>query len=559
MILKSNLQLISFLLIIFSFHNVNSVDIQCEFKNDDFDSINNQYTCAVQVNLMITVKNTKIQSVRGSHNAGKSNNDVTGLSIRDKKMQYMPSNLADKFKNLIAMRIRQGKLKEISQSDFKTFPKLRYLNLDANDLEVLDDDLFDFNPLLEVIWFEGNKIKAIGQSTFGNLKNLRDLDMNGNTCYSKRMSSRYDMSSNMAIMKQKCYNPDVELTKLKIKYREINKNNSKLILDVDELNSQINVKDAEIEILTSSVRNLTDKTATNVKELHIKIDQLNAQIADKQTKSNLLSAQLQQSNLKNHEVVEQMAKLEEKYKTVLNQSAQNQNTFQDKVDELQEKLNEKEIKFLDLNEKFNNYQHLNNKTQQTINKLQDQLLNYKNIENELRQNATKLEIQLDISQIDNNNLTDIIANNSLIILTYEQEINQLKLQINETETKFADTDSERVKLSKNLKDITTAKQQLENDLKSLRENLKKSEEELRNLEILNDELSSDLINQTQIAEAIVHQGDHPQSNKGTWIIIGTALMILLTVVNVFVAMKYYRKKTIVLRQIEADDSYCGDM
>jgi len=200
--------------------------MKCEFKLDDFELIVNQYTCAVQVNVMITAKNTEIQSVRGTHKSGKYNNDVTGLSIRDKRMEYMPSNLADKFKNLVAMRIRQGKLKEVSQNDFKSFPKFRYLNLDANDLEVLDDDLFQFNPLLEVIWFEGNKIKAIGQSTFDNLKNLRDLDMNKNNCFSKRISSKSEISSSLATMKQRCYNSDVELSKLKLRYRELNKNNS---------------------------------------------------------------------------------------------------------------------------------------------------------------------------------------------------------------------------------------------------------------------------------------------------------------------------------------------
>ncbi|XP_070507833.1 uncharacterized protein MCAP_0864-like [Chironomus tepperi] len=557
-----NAQLISLLLIFFVFNNVNAVDIQCEFRNDDFDAFINQYTCVVQVNLMITAKNTAINLVRGSHNSGKNNNDITGLSIRDKRMQYMPANLADKFKNLIAMRIRNGKLKEVSQSDFKSFPKLRYLNLDANDLEVLDDDLFEFNPLLEVIWFEGNKIKAIGQSTFANLKNLRDLDMNGNICYSKRMSSKYDMSTNMAVMKQKCYNSDAELSKLKIKYREIITNNTKLTLDVDELKSEINEKDMEIEKLTSSIHNLTEliaNSAANVRESEIKIDQLKGQLAEKQTQLNLIKSQLEQSNFKNREIVDQMTKLEEKYKTMTIQTSENENTFKEQIDKFQLELDEKELRLQDLVEKFNNSQHLSIKTQQTLKELQDQLSNQKQIERQLRQNTTKLELALDTHEINNDNLTDIIANNSLKILTYEQEINQLKLQINETKTKFEVINSERLQLSIDLKNISFIKQQMENNLKNLTEHLKKSEEDLTSLEILNDELSSELVNQTQIAEAMIHKGDNQQSNGETLLFIGSVVMILLTIVNVFVALKYYRKKTIVLRQIEADDSYCDDI
>ena len=81
-----------------------------------------------------------------------------------------------------------------------------------NPVEVLEERLFNFNPKLEVIWFETNKIRSIGQTTFDNLNALRDLDLGGNTCVSKRVSNRYGIESFVALLKDSCFTPESSTT-----------------------------------------------------------------------------------------------------------------------------------------------------------------------------------------------------------------------------------------------------------------------------------------------------------------------------------------------------------
>ncbi|KAL7015699.1 hypothetical protein ACKWTF_016609 [Chironomus riparius] len=208
-----------------NFNDATSIDIQCNFTKIDFDRILDQYTCSVHSSLKITARNTEIHSVEGTHLLEKNENDVSGLSIRDKVMKYIPANLSEKFKNLVAIRIRNVKLKEVTQKDFISFHELRFLNLDANDLEVLDDNLFEFNPLLEVIWFEGNNIKVVGQSIFENMKNLRDIDLSRIVCISMRVKNQSEMATFVDQINLLCYDSATILQQLKQKYEELNLSN----------------------------------------------------------------------------------------------------------------------------------------------------------------------------------------------------------------------------------------------------------------------------------------------------------------------------------------------
>ncbi|KAL7015700.1 hypothetical protein ACKWTF_016610 [Chironomus riparius] len=273
------------------FKCVTSVDIECDFKSVDFDILINQYTCDVQNNLMISSKNVVIQMFRGSHKFGKISDDVTGLSINDKKVQFIPENLGNKFKNLLALKFRQGRLKEISQHDLKSFIKLRYLNLDANDIETLDEDLFEFNPQLEIIWFESNRIKNIGMSVFEHLKNLDDLDLNGNVCISKRMSNSRGMAEFLSEVKNNCFDAKAELVKFKQKYKEKNLKDLKVLTnsELDKIGNirKINVdssKDIEIEELKVVVRNLTQLMKIKEKEAEEKLSKIKLIIKERDEK-----------------------------------------------------------------------------------------------------------------------------------------------------------------------------------------------------------------------------------------------------------------------------------
>lgn len=75
-------------------------------------------------------------------------------------------------------------MKEIRQSDLKNFPLLSEINLHINEIEELEEGLFDFNPLLEWINLYSNEISYIHIDVFDNLVNLSKLWLDKNNCIS---------------------------------------------------------------------------------------------------------------------------------------------------------------------------------------------------------------------------------------------------------------------------------------------------------------------------------------------------------------------------------------
>jgi Leucine-rich repeat (LRR) protein len=81
--------------------------------------------------------------------------------------------------------VNYGPLKEIHQSDLKPFPKLKCLELFHNEIETLEEGLFDFNTELEMIWLSSNKIFHIDPEIFNHLiGKLRYLSLDANECIS---------------------------------------------------------------------------------------------------------------------------------------------------------------------------------------------------------------------------------------------------------------------------------------------------------------------------------------------------------------------------------------
>ena len=179
---------------------ISSTDIHCDFKVADFLFFSYQYSCTIENNLNITQKFSEIKSIQGSHEEDESIDSVTGLSIHNKKIRFMPKNIGEKLKNLIAIRITYGRLKEIHKDDLKQFTKLQYLNLDHNDIETLENDLFELHPDLILIWFANNYINSIGETTFKNLNKLKDLDLHRNSCFYKRLEN--PVALNIAFVKK---------------------------------------------------------------------------------------------------------------------------------------------------------------------------------------------------------------------------------------------------------------------------------------------------------------------------------------------------------------------
>lgn len=90
------------------------------------------------------------------------------------------------------INIQHGRIKEIHQADLMPHTKLEYLAFWENDIEVIEDGLFDFNPELVYIYFERNKIFQIHPKAFDNVPKMTYLDLQTNLCidmYAKNNSA----------------------------------------------------------------------------------------------------------------------------------------------------------------------------------------------------------------------------------------------------------------------------------------------------------------------------------------------------------------------------------
>lgn len=88
------------------------------------------------------------------------------------------------FWNLVALNVQESGLMHIDQQDMKQFgSELLWIRLFETKLTALNGDLFDHNPNLVFVSFEGNALKYIDSQLFENFKQMKYLEkMNFNLC-----------------------------------------------------------------------------------------------------------------------------------------------------------------------------------------------------------------------------------------------------------------------------------------------------------------------------------------------------------------------------------------
>lgn len=146
-----------------------------------------------------------VDSVTGDHKDGYNNDDVIGLNIQNKNIEYFPQGLGKFFENLKGLQISHCNLKEIHQSDLKQFPNLIRVDLFSNNIKVLEEGLFEFNPNLEWVDFDKNKITQIHPNIFDHLSELSSLYLRSNKCINTfSWQSKSDTKELIEVVKEKC-------------------------------------------------------------------------------------------------------------------------------------------------------------------------------------------------------------------------------------------------------------------------------------------------------------------------------------------------------------------
>ncbi|KAG5669322.1 hypothetical protein PVAND_017210 [Polypedilum vanderplanki] len=184
-----------------------SVELECQF-NVNLDS---EYECEVQDNEIFGNSLVTITDIDGEHLAGKTNRNVQKLIISNiPKVKFVPKEIGKFFKKLTTLEITNANLIKIKQIDLQQFLKLKKLILNDNEIEIIEEELFESTPKLEYIDLSNNKISLIDPSAFSNLKNLQNLYLVNNTCefFIKNAENQNDLRDLIEeIENRKCYAP----------------------------------------------------------------------------------------------------------------------------------------------------------------------------------------------------------------------------------------------------------------------------------------------------------------------------------------------------------------
>ena len=248
-----------------------AINIECEFKVRDFIVLKQIYFCEIQNNLDInSLENANITSVSGTHEKGRSIDDVAGLYTYGRGIEYFPRGLEQVFENLKVIWIDSGRIKEIHQADLKVFPNLVEVYLDNNDIEDVEEGLFDFNPILEGISFYYNKVSYVHPKVFSNLKKLKNLWFTSNKCIQgEAVNSRRAVQRLIKQTQNMCQNNngcDVE-NKGRYDLLEINASNDS---EEDEKYSRLSNRIEKIENLISMLIDKLDSRAEDVEKNKLK-------------------------------------------------------------------------------------------------------------------------------------------------------------------------------------------------------------------------------------------------------------------------------------------------
>ena len=114
-------------------------------------------------------------------------------------------------------------MKEIIQNDLKVFPELLYLNLGNNDIQVLEQDLFKYNPKLYQVILTKNDIASIHPNILDDLTNLSKFDVTINSCISGTYSIKtlQEFKKAIAVRNLKNYSKTLNLERLRSKEENI--------------------------------------------------------------------------------------------------------------------------------------------------------------------------------------------------------------------------------------------------------------------------------------------------------------------------------------------------
>lgn len=201
----------------------NPIDFECNFEIHFYIPLGDVYRCNIKNNPnIVSYWRRTVGTISGRHSELKRNSNVAGFSAYDKTIHFFPIGLQKSFSNLKTLKFVNCHLKEIDQADLKPFPELVDLDLNRNDIEVLEADLFTYNRKLVLVWLSRNRISHVDPNVFDQLSQLNKLGLGENKCVKKdAFGDESDVTALIKIVKSTCYTKG-EIPKLQAELKEMN-------------------------------------------------------------------------------------------------------------------------------------------------------------------------------------------------------------------------------------------------------------------------------------------------------------------------------------------------
>jgi hypothetical protein len=163
---------------------VNGITINCMFTSGNVDYIVGTYADYYQCwgSIIDSSNPGVLDEITGAHLDGKSNRDVQAIMTTGVPLGNFFQNLNQFFPNLEMIYFMNAGIKTISRSNLTPFSNLRFLFLSRNEIVTLQSDLFFDLPVVRTIDLSFNQIRHVGPNLIYDRPRLAIADFRSNPC-----------------------------------------------------------------------------------------------------------------------------------------------------------------------------------------------------------------------------------------------------------------------------------------------------------------------------------------------------------------------------------------
>lgn len=159
----------------------NGILLNCTYITAGWTGLQNLYYCDAKVSLQST--NGTVSGVSGTHQSGRTDADVQGVSIFDvTDLTFVPQGITNFFPNLILIYFYNPGIKILNGNELDGYPHLEWFGLNNGNVESVAGNLFANVPNMKVVWFAGNNIKNIGWDLLNPVDPSGLIDFRVNHC-----------------------------------------------------------------------------------------------------------------------------------------------------------------------------------------------------------------------------------------------------------------------------------------------------------------------------------------------------------------------------------------